>query len=71
MTIVSLSAVSYTHLDVYKRQGIDNRIGMDIIVIHLALEPEAELLCLCAGTFYHIAAVQQQVGVKFLSLIHI
>ena len=46
--------------------GINDRIGMDIIVIHLALEPEAELLCLCAGTFYKVAAVQQQVGVKFL-----
>ena len=46
--------------------GINDRIGMDIIVIHLALEPEAELLCLCAGTFYHIAAVQQQIGIKFL-----
>ena len=39
---------------------------MDVVVLYLALEPEAELLCLCAGTFYHIAAVQQQVGVKFL-----
>ena len=46
--------------------GIDNRIGVDVVVLYLALEPEAELLCLCAGTFYHIAAVQQQVGVKFL-----
>ena len=46
--------------------GIDNRIGVDVVVLYLALEPKAELLCLCAGTFYHIAAVQQQVGVKFL-----
>ena len=46
--------------------GIDNRIGVDVVVLHLALEPEAELLCLCAGAFYKVAAVQQQVGVKFL-----
>ena len=46
--------------------GIDNRIGVDVVVLYLALEPEAELLCLCAGAFYKVAAVQQQVGVKFL-----
>ena len=46
--------------------GIHNRIAVDKIIVCLALEPEAELLCLCTGAFYHVTTVQHNIRIKFL-----
>ena len=46
--------------------GIHNRIAVDKIIVRLALEPEAELLCLCTGAFYHVTTVQHNIRIKLL-----
>ena len=46
--------------------GVNDRVGMDKIIIHLCLKPEAELLGLRAGTLDNIAAVQHNVRVIIL-----
>ena len=45
---------------------INDRIGVDKVVLHLTLEPEAELLSLCTGALDQIAAVQDDIWVIVL-----
>ena len=46
--------------------GIYDRIRMNEIIIRRSLEPEAELLRLCAGALYHITAVKDNIRVIVL-----
>ena len=69
--LIRVRSVSYTHLDVYKRQGVDIA-GLYAMNKSLAVSADAGYTGLVGKKYFpSISLIPIRVGMQYLSLIHI